>query len=132
MSNNYNKVIQMGYLTKDPVLSQLPSGTSVVDFGIANNHTYTDRDGNERKETNFIGCRAFGKTAEIIARFFTKGKPIFLEGRLLFDRWTGTDGVQHSRHRIHVEKFQFVGSKSEQPTNPPEDDNKIPDEDIPF
>ena len=58
----------------------------------------------------FIDCRAYGKQAETIAQYMTKGKPILIEGRLQFDTWEGKDGVKRSKHRISIERFQFVGS----------------------
>ncbi len=55
-----------------------------------------------------MDCRAFGRMAENINKFFRKGKPIFVEGRLSFDTWTGQDGVKRSKHRVTVENFTFL------------------------
>ena len=86
---NFNKVILMGNLTRDPQLSYLPSQTAVVDFGIAVNRRWTGQDGQQREEVCFVDCRAFGKPAETINKYCKKGKPLMLEGRLTFDSWTG-------------------------------------------
>jgi single-strand DNA-binding protein len=63
---NFNKVILLGNLTRDPQLSYLPSQTPVVDFGLATNRRWTGQDGQQREETCFVDCRAFGKPAETI------------------------------------------------------------------
>ena len=106
---NFNKILLIGNLTRDPQLSYLPSQTAVVDFGLAVNRTYTGKDGEKKDETCFIDCRAFGRQAETINKYLSKGKPVFVEGRLSFDSWTGQDGTKRSKHRVTVENFQFLG-----------------------
>lgn len=106
---SYNKVIMMGNLTRDPELSYLPSQTAVVEFALATSHKYRGADGQDREDTCFIDCRMYGKRAEIIQKYFSKGKPIMIEGRLTFDRWDGPDGKKNSKHRIFVDNFTFVG-----------------------
>ena len=105
---SYNKVLLMGNLTRDPQLSYTPSQTAVVDFGMATNRKWTAQDGSQKDETCFVDCRAFGKTADTINKYFKKGKPIFLEGRLTYDSWTAQDGTKKSRLRVTVETFQFM------------------------
>ncbi|MHC4122935.1 MAG: single-stranded DNA-binding protein [Planctomycetota bacterium] len=136
---NYNKIMLMGNLTRDPQLSYLPSQTAVVDFGIAVNRRWTGRDGEKKEETCFVDCRAFGKQAETINKYLAKGNPVFLEGRLTFDSWTGQDGTKRSRHRVTVERFQFLGGASASARTEPtvEDGEAGPGEagqadDIPF
>lgn len=110
MAINYNKVIMIGNLTRDPQLSYLPSQTAVVDFGLATNRKWKDRDGQMREDTCFIDCRAFGRMAENISKYCQKGRPLMVEGRLTFDQWEGQDGAKRSKHRISVESFTFVDS----------------------
>lgn len=105
---NYNKVMLMGNLTRDPQLSYLPSQTAVVEFGMAINRKWTSKDGEKKEETCFVDCRAFGRTAENINKYMTKGKPFFVEGRLTYDAWTAQDGTKRSKHRVTVESFQFI------------------------
>jgi single-strand DNA-binding protein len=105
---NLNKIFLMGNLTRDPQLSYLPSQTPVVEFGIATNRKWKSQDGQQRDETCFVDCRAFGKTAETINKYLSKGRPVFLEGRLTFDTWTAQDGSKRSKHRVTVESFQFL------------------------
>ena len=109
---NFNKVLLMGNLTRDPQLSYTPNQTAVVDFGLAVNRKWKSRDGEDRDETCFIDCRAFGRTAENINKYLSKGRQVFVEGRLTFDSWTAQDGTKRSRHRVTVENFQFLGSPS--------------------
>jgi len=145
----YNKVLLLGNLTRDPQLSYTPNQTAVVDFGMATNRRWTGQDGSQREETCFVDCRAFGRTAENINKFFSKGKPIFIEGRLTFDSWTAQDGSKKSRLRVTVENFQFLpgtggpapGPGAESPEQGLDEgsapargrpNEPIPDSDIPF
>ena len=104
----FNKVLLMGNLTRDPQLSYTPSQTAVVDFGLAVNRRWTSKGGESKEETCFVDCRAFGRQAENINKYLTKGRPVFVEGRLTFDSWTSQDGTKRSRHRVTVETFQFL------------------------
>jgi single-strand DNA-binding protein len=106
---NYNKVLLMGNMTRDPQLSYLPSQTPVVEFGLAVNRRWKSKEGEQREDTCFVDCRAFGKPAEIINKYMSKGRGIFVEGRLDFDSWTAQDGSKRSKHRVTVEQFQFLG-----------------------
>jgi len=115
---NYNKVLLMGNLTRDPQLSYTPNQTAVVDFGLAVNRKWKSRDGEDRDETCFIDCRAFGRTAENINKYMSKGRLLFVEGRLTFDSWTSQDGTKRSKHRVTVENFQFL------PATPPREANQ--------
>ena len=105
---NFNKVLLMGNLTRDPQLSYTPNQTAVVDFGLAVNRKRKGQDGNQREETCFVDCRAFGRQAENINKYLSKGSPVLIEGRLTFDSWTAHDGTRRSRHRVTVETSQFL------------------------
>ena len=109
---NFNKVLLLGNLTRDPQLSYLPSQTAVVEFGLAINRTWTGKDGEKKESTCFIDCRAFGRQAENVNKYLNKGNPLFVEGRLDFDSWTAQDGTKRSKHRVTVETFQFIGSRT--------------------
>ena len=104
---NYNRIILGGNLTRDPQGKDLPSGTKLAEFGLANNRKKGDD-----WEVMFIDCVAFGKTAELILAHFAKGKPIFLEGRLVYETWE-SDGQKHRKHKMIVDQFCFVGSKQD-------------------
>lgn len=105
---SFNKVLLMGNLTRDPQLTYLPSQTPVVEFGIAMSRRFKKQDGTDGEETCFVDCRMIGKRAETIAKFFKKGDPIFIEGRLQFEQWE-KDGKRQSKLRVMIENFEFIG-----------------------
>jgi single-strand DNA-binding protein len=108
---SFNQVILMGNVTRDPQLKHLPT-TTVVDFGLAVNRRYRTSEGEDREETCFVDCAAFGKQAEVIAQYCQKGKPLFVQGRLKYDTWEPKGGgSKRSKLSVIVENFQFVGAK---------------------
>ena len=127
---NFNKVLLLGNLTRDPQLSYLPSQTAVVDFRLAVNRDWKGQDGTMKEDTCFVDCRAFGKSAENLNKFCKKGNPLFVEGRLTFDSWTAQDGSKHSKHRITVENFQLLGVPNKVKTDNGEDTSVT--EPVPF
>ncbi|MCE5186433.1 MAG: single-stranded DNA-binding protein [Planctomycetaceae bacterium] len=104
-----NKVMLMGNMTRDPQLSYLPSQTPVVEFGLAISRKFKKQDGSQGEETCFVDCQMFGKRAEVVNKYFKKGEPIFVEGRLKFDQWNAQDGSKRSKLRVFVENFEFLG-----------------------
>lgn len=108
---NLNRVILAGNLTRDPQLSYTPSNTAVCKFGLAINRKWFDRNANEqREETTFVDCTAFGRQGETLNQYLGKGSPLLLEGRLQFSQWTGQDGQKRSKLEVVVENFQFIGA----------------------
>lgn len=108
---NYNRVILLGNLTRDPQLKYLPSNMAVCEFGLAVNSRWRDRDGNQREEVCFVDVSAFGKRGETINQYMSKGRPILIEGRLKFDSWTAQDGTKRSKLSVVADNFTFVGSR---------------------
>jgi single-strand DNA-binding protein len=108
---NLNKVMLMGNLTRDVELKTTPSNQTVGNIGLAINRRWKTPDGEQREETTFVDCEAWGKTAEILAKYLSKGRPVYLEGRLKLDQWEDKDGQKRSKMRVVVEEFQFVDSK---------------------
>lgn len=139
-----NKVFLYGNLTRDPELKALPSGGQVVNFGLATNRTYKDKNGGKQEATEFHNIVAFGRTAEVIAQYCKKGRPIFVEGRITTRSWDGQDGKKNYRTEIVIENFQFGadGGKgapgtsgapsvnSEEQPAPKGDEIQYPDEEI--
>ena len=109
-----NKLILLGNLTRDPQLSYTPAQMAVCDFGIAVNRRYSTKDGQQKEDILFIDCQAWGKQGEVINQHFTKGKQILAEGRLTFDQWEDKNGQKRSKHRMTVERFDFVGPPPQQ------------------
>lgn len=108
---NYNKVILAGNMTRDPQMSYTASNTAICKFGLAINRRYRLRDsGENREETCFVDCTAFGRTGETINQYMSKGRPILVEGRLNYSQWQAQDGSKRSKLDVVVENFQFLGS----------------------
>ena len=133
---NYNKVLLMGNLTRDPELKRTASDMAVAQIGIALNRKFKDREGNQRDETTFVDCEAWGRTAEVMAQYLSKGKPVFVEGRLKLDQWQDKDGNNRSKMKVVVESFEFIDSKGNQSSTPPvaagNPNPTPPGDDIPF
>jgi len=108
---NLNKVMLMGNLTRDVELKTTPGNQTVGNLGLAINRKWKTPDGEQREETTFVDCEAWGKTAEILAKYLSKGRPVYLEGRLKLDQWEDKDGQKRSKMRVVIEEFQFVDSK---------------------
>ncbi len=105
---NLNKVFLMGNLTRDPELRYTPSGTPVCEFGLAVNRRFTTRDGEQRDETLFVEVTMWGRRGVAISEYFSKGRPIFIEGRLKYDSWETADG-RRTKISVVAENFQFLG-----------------------
>ena len=109
---SFNKVLLMGNLVRDPELRVTPSGLSVCRITVACSRTVRSEkaEGGSREETTFVDVESFGKQAESVAKFFNKGRPIFVEGRLRLNEWTNQAGEKRSKLVIVMENFTFVGS----------------------
>jgi single-strand DNA-binding protein len=105
-----NKVFLIGNLTRDPELRYTPSGTAVSSFGIAVNRTWSGQSGEKKEEVCFVDINMFGRRAEVINEYFSKGNPIFIEGRLQFNQWETKDGQKRNTLRVVAENFQFMGN----------------------
>lgn len=102
----------MGNLTRDPEIRATPKGTSVCSFSLALNRRYKTEGGEDRDETTFVDIEAYGKQAELIGKYVSKGRPLLVEGRLKLDSWE-KNGEKRSRLKVVTENFQFVGSREE-------------------
>tara|TARA_Y100000310_G_scaffold283472_1_gene305464 strand:+ start:3169 stop:3615 length:447 start_codon:yes stop_codon:yes gene_type:complete len=111
---NFNKVILMGRLTRDPILTLSEGGMDICRFGLAINRERKKSDGSTaNNETVFVDVTAFDKQAKVIGQYLTKGSPIHFEGRLKFGEWRGEDGKTNKKLEVVLEKFQFVGGKQD-------------------
>jgi single-strand DNA-binding protein len=108
---NFNKVILIGNLTRDPELRYTPKGTALAKFGLAVNRRWTSETGEQREETTFVDIDAFGKQAETVCQYMKKGSPLLVEGRLRLDQWDDKQtGQKRSKLGVVLEGFQFLGS----------------------
>jgi len=114
-----NKVLLIGNLTRDPEVRMMSSGRPVCNFGLALNRNYKDSEGNKKEEVTFVDVECFGPRAEAVARFFSKGRPIFIEGRLKLDQWESKEGEKRSAIRVVLDNFEFVDSGRSESTSPP-------------
>ena len=107
-----NKVMLIGRLTRDPQLKYLPNQTAVCEFGLAVGRKFKGSDGQMREDTTFIDCAVFAKGGEIFNQYMSKGKQVFIEGRLKFDSWEDKQGGgKRSKLSVVVEDFQFLDSR---------------------
>lgn len=107
---SFNRVLLMGNLTRDIELRHTSNNQAVANFGLAVNRRYKTAAGEEREEVTFIDCEAWSNQAEVMAKYLSKGRPVFIEGRLKLDQWQDKDGNKQSKLRVVVENFQFIGS----------------------
>lgn len=127
-----NKIMLIGYLTRDPEIRYTPTGLGVATFAIAvNTPMGKDENGNIKTDTLFVDVVAFGKRAEAIAEYIKKGSLMYVEGRLRYRTWEDSSGNKKSKHEIILNNFQFLNTKGKK--QPVADDVDIPEDgDIPF
>lgn len=121
---NLNKVMLIGNLTRDPELRVTPKGTAICGFSLAMNRKFRDESGAEREEVTYVDVEAWGKGGETIAKYCTRGRPLFVEGRLRLDQWEDkTTKEKRSRMKVVVDNFQFLGTKPAESGAPGADDS---------
>lgn len=108
---NLNKVMLIGNLTRDPELRVTPKGTAICQFSLAVNRKFRDEAGADREEVTYVDIEAWGKSGENIAKYCTKGRPLFVEGRLRLDQWEDKNTKEkRSRMKVVCDNFQFLGT----------------------
>ena len=109
---NFNKVILLGNLTRDPEVRYTPKGSAVAEIGLAVNRVYTTEGGEKREETTFVDVTLWGRTAEIAGEYLKKGRPVLIEGRLQLDTWDDkTSGQKRSKLKVVGEGLQLLGAR---------------------
>jgi len=104
---NLNKVFLIGNLTRDVTLRSTPSGQSVANFGLATNRTWVDTNGQKQQETEFHNIVVWGKMAELCNQYLSKGRMVFVEGRIRTRAWQDTNGQKRWRTEIIAQNIQF-------------------------
>lgn len=141
---SFNKVTIVGNLGRDPELRYTPQGTPVCSFTIATNERRKDRGGESQDVTTWFRVTLWGRQAETASQYLTKGKPVYIEGRLRVEEWSDRDGKQRYTLEVNATDMQFIGGRSDEqmsssrsdsgasagagPAEPPD----IADDDIPF
>ncbi|MFA5156964.1 MAG: single-stranded DNA-binding protein [Candidatus Omnitrophota bacterium] len=115
---NFNKVLLIGNLTKDPELRYTPQGVAVVNLRMAVNRKFKDRNQEWKDEVCFITAVAWDKQAETCNQYLRKGSPLFVEGRLQSRSWEDNAGQKRSVVEVRAERVQFLGQPSGQPKAP--------------
>ncbi len=146
-----NRVILIGNLGKDPEIRYTQSGEPIANFSLATNEAWTDKSGQKQERTEWHRVEVFGKTAQVVRDYCSKGKQIYLEGSIRYDEWTDKDGNKKYMTKIRVSgpgsRLVLLGSRGEggarpegggRPSGPPSegppagDDFQASDDDVPF
>ncbi len=119
----------MGNLTRDPELRVTPKGTSICQFSLAINRSWKSDSGEKMEEVTYVDVEAWGKQGEVVAKYLTKGAPIYVEGRLRLESWEDkTTKQKRSRMKVVLEQFQFLASAkdAQRESAPPPAERKTP------
>ncbi len=111
MSLQLNQLTVAGNLTADPVLRAVGADRAVAHFTIATNRRWKDRDGVPHSAATFVACTAWSPLAELVAKHFAKGDPLYVQGRIELESWDGKDGGKNTRPVCVVDTVRFVESK---------------------
>ena len=111
MARSLNRVQLIGNLTRDPELRYTPNGNAVCTFGLATNRTWTTDSGEKREEVDFHRIVAWNKLAELCSQFLTKGRKVYVEGRLSTRNWTGQDGAQKSTTEVVIDDMILLDNQ---------------------
>ncbi len=119
MGATLNKVFLMGNLTRDPDMKQTPSGDTIAELGLAVTEQFRSRTTHEvRDVVTFVDVTVWGKVAENCGNYLTKGRPVFVEGRLVLDTWEDkTTGQKRNRLRVRADRVQFLYAPTRRETN---------------
>src|SRR5258706_15416291 len=126
MARSLNRVQLIGNLTRDPELRYTPSGTAVCSFSIATNRNWTTDTGEKKEEVEFHRIVAWNKLAELCSQFLTKGRKVYVEGRITTRSWTAQDGAQKQTTEVIISDMILLDSK--RPTENGEEAHEEPEE----
>jgi len=138
-----NKVILIGRLGKDPELKYTPGGQAVANFSLATNRSWKGTDGQRKESTTWHNIVVWGKQAETIKEYLSKGREVYIEGRIDNRSYDDKEGNKRYISEVVVENFRFIGSRSDMPNSEPAstpsgeqapspDSGGGDDEDLPF
>ena len=106
---SFNKIILVGNLGRDPELRYTPQGTPVCSFTVATNEKRKDKSGEMQDFTTWFRVTLWGRQAETASQYLTKGRPIYVEGRLRVEEWTDRDNKQRYTLEVQATDMQFIG-----------------------
>lgn len=124
-----NKIILIGNVGIDPEMRYTPSGKAVTSFSMATNRRYSTASGETREETDWFRISAWGKQAEQCNQFLTKGRQVYVEGRLHARTWEGQDGQARTSLEVTADRVLFLGKRTEAAIS---EEGELEPEDLPF
>lgn len=142
---SFNKISILGYLGRDPELRYTPQGTPVCDFSVATSEKRKDSSGEPQEITTWFKVTFWGRQAELASQYLSKGRQVFVEGRLSQREWTDREGAKRASLEVHGTDLHFVGGRGEEqlgaaaaggapvkPASGPTDVEPTNEEDVPF
>jgi single-strand DNA-binding protein len=144
---SFNKITIVGNLGRDPELRYTPQGTPVCRFTVATNDKRRDKSGEQQDFTTWFRISLWGRQAETASQYLTKGRQVYIEGRLRLEEWSDRDGKQRYTLEVHATDMQFIGARgseesiasvaksSDIPSKPQSSEapeHEFSDDDIPF
>ncbi len=143
MAAGVNKALLIGHLGRDPEMRYTPSGLAVANFTMATSENWTNKDGTKESRTEWHRIVAFGRLAEICGEYLSKGRQVYIEGRIQTREWEDKDGNKRYTTEIVAREMQMLGSKDSEgasKTKPQSQMSEVPepnypdaqDDDIPF
>ena len=142
-----NKVILIGNVGRDPEIRYMQSGEPIANFTLATNEVWNDKNGQKQERTEWHRVEVFGKTAQVVRDYVTKGRPVYIEGSIRYDEWTDKDGNKKYMTKIRVSgpnsRLVLLGGRGEgggrggagaepREGGPPGEDFQVSDDDVPF
>jgi len=150
-----NKVILVGNLGRDPEIRYTQAGEPIANFSLATSEKWTGKDGQKQERTDWHRVEVFGKQAQVVRDYLTKGRSVYVEGQIRYEDWTDKDGNKRNSTRIRVNQFNgrivLLGGRGEGGGGrgdagprgggaemddagpaPAGDDFKVTDDDVPF
>jgi len=107
---SFNTIMIMGNLGRDPELSYTPQGTAVCKFTVATNERRRDKAGEQQDITTWFRVTVWGKQAENVSRYLSKGRKVFVQGRLHVEEWTDREGKARQSLEVNASDVQFIDS----------------------
>ncbi|UCG05824.1 MAG: single-stranded DNA-binding protein [Desulfobacterales bacterium] len=142
MANGLNKAILIGHLGRDPEVRYTPSGVAVANFSMATSETWTNKEGERETRTEWHRIVAFGRLGEICGEYLSKGRQVYIEGRIQTRDWEDREGIKRYTTEIVAGQMLMLGSRDQAESArsddvPPPDfsGTQVPaqdDDDIPF
>jgi single-strand DNA-binding protein len=110
---SFNKIVVVGYLGRDPEIRYMPDGTAVCNFSIATTEKRKDRSGDFQDVTTWFRVNVWGKQAETANQYLSKGRQVYVEGRLSQQEYTDREGLKRTSLDIRATDIQFLGPRGE-------------------